>query len=64
MAPLSIALEHSAQDEVVALACIKTSILGMVNGIPPQLAVEFGRKMIGANERPTFKELEEHLRGR
>lgn len=62
--PLSMSLEHAAHDEVVALACIKTSILGMVNGIPPQLAVEFGRKAIGSNERPTFKELEDHLRGR
>lgn len=62
--PMSVSLEHDAREEVVALNCIKTSILAMVNGIPPQLAVEFGRKAIGAIDRPTFKELEDHLRGR
>lgn len=62
--PMSVALEHGAQDEITAFACIKTSILAMVNGIPPQLAVEFGRKAIGSRDRPAFKELEDHLRGR
>lgn len=62
--PLSIALEHSAEEESMALICIKTCILAMMNGIPPQLAVEFGRKTISSEERPTFKELEDHLRGR
>lgn len=62
--PLSIALEHGAEEETMALICIKTCILAMVNGIPPQLAVEFGRKTIASEYRPSFKELEDHLRGR
>ncbi len=62
--PLAVALEHMATEDIKALACIKTAILAMVNGIPPQLAVEFGRKAIGSHERPTFKELDDHLRGR
>lgn len=62
--PLSVALEHMATEDIKALVCIKTAILAMVNGIPPQLAVEFGRKVIGSHERPGFKELDDHLRGR
>lgn len=62
--PLAVALEHMATEDIKTLACIKTAILAMVNGIPPQLAVEFGRKAIGSHERPTFKELDDHLRGR
>jgi chemotaxis protein MotA len=62
--PLANALEHEAQQRVKALECIKTSVLAMVNGIPPQLAVEFGRKTMFSKERPTFSALEEHLRGR
>lgn len=62
--PMSIALEHGAEEEAMVLVCIKTCILAMVNGIPPQLAVEFGRKTIVSQDRPTFKELEDHLRGR
>jgi len=35
-----------------------------VNGLPPQLAVEFGRKVLFAHDRPTFSELESKVRGR
>ena len=62
--PLAVALEHMATEDIRTMACIKTAILAMVNGIPPQLAVEFGRKVIGSHERPSFKELDDHLRGR
>jgi chemotaxis protein MotA len=33
-----------------------------MNGYPPQLAVEFGRKVLFSAVRPTFGELEEHVR--
>lgn len=62
--PLSNALEHEAKERIQALSCIKTAILAMVNGIPPQLAVEFGRKTIFSSDRPSFSALEDHLRGR
>lgn len=62
--PMSDALAHNAKERVKALECIKTAILAMMNGIPPQLSVEFGRKTIFSQERPSFLELEEHLRGR
>jgi len=62
--PLSNALEHEAKERIQALSCVKTAILAMVNGIPPQLAVEFGRKTIFSSDRPSFSALENHLRGR
>lgn len=62
--PMSIAIEHHAKEEVKALECIKTAMLASVNGIPPQMAVEFGRKTLYSTVRPSFSELEEHLRGR
>ena len=62
--PLSNALEHEAKERMKALECAKTAILAMVNGIPPQLAVEFGRKTLFSSERPSFTALEDHLRGR
>ncbi|AUM13626.1 flagellar motor stator protein MotA [Ketobacter alkanivorans] len=62
--PLSNALEHEAKERIQALSCVKTAILAMVNGIPPQLAVEFGRKTIFSSDRPSFSALEDHLRGR
>jgi chemotaxis protein MotA len=36
----------------------------MVQGYPPQIAVEFGRKATPSGMRPKFKELEDHLRGK
>lgn len=62
--PMSIAMEHHAKENIKALECIKTALLANVNGIPPQMAVEFGRKTLYSTARPGFSELEEHLRGR
>lgn len=64
VAPLSTSMEHRARESIKVLECAKTAMLATVNGIPPQLAVEFGRKTLYANERPSFAELEEHIRGR
>ena len=64
VAPLSTSMEHRARENIKVLECAKTAMLATVNGIPPQLAVEFGRKTLYSNVRPTFIELEEHIRGR
>jgi len=62
--PVSSLMLHHVQDEVKQFECMKASILAMVNGIPPQLAVEFGRKTLMASVRPNFQELEARVRGR
>lgn len=62
--PMSVAMEHAAKEKAKALECIKTTLLASVNGIPPHLSVEFGRKTLYSEVRPSFTELEEHLRGR
>jgi chemotaxis protein MotA len=60
--PIGVALGHMAREESKCLGCIKVSILAMLGGVPPQLAVEFGRKTLYSTERPTFNELEEHVK--
>lgn len=60
--PISVALGHMAREESKFLICIKVSILAMLGGVPPQLAVEFGRKTLYTTERPTFSELEAHVK--
>ena len=42
--------------------CVKVTLLASLNGYAPALAVEFGRKVISATERPSFSELESHVR--
>jgi len=44
------------------LQCIRVTLLANLNGYAPQLAVEFGRKALHTAERPSFTELEEHVR--
>jgi chemotaxis protein MotA len=33
-----------------------------MNGFPPAIAVEFGRKVLYSTERPGFKELEDQIK--
>ena len=63
VAPVSSALEGRANEQSKFLGCVKTAILATVQGYSPQIAVEFGRKVIAHSARPTFEELEEHVKG-
>ena len=37
-------------------------MLASLNGYPPPIAVEFGRKVLFSTERPSFMELEEQIK--
>jgi chemotaxis protein MotA len=60
--PLASILEHRLADGTRALQTIKVTILASLNGYAPQVAVEFGRKALASHERPSFKELEDHVK--
>jgi len=62
--PTASALEKVAKEEAQFFITIKTCIIAMVQGYPPQIAVEFGRKATPSALRPNFKEMETHLRGK
>jgi len=62
VAPLGSLLGRRHQEVVKALQCVKVTLLASMNGYAPSIAVEFGRKVISATERPTFAELEGHVR--
>jgi chemotaxis protein MotA len=61
--PLSKAMERRVREESNFYTAIKTCIMGFLQGQPPQIAIEFGRKSTPADLRPSFKDLEAHLRG-
>lgn len=61
--PMAKALEFRAEEESKFFECAKVCILSTLNGYTPQIAVEFGRKTIYSNLRPSFAELEEHIKG-
>jgi chemotaxis protein MotA len=60
--PLASLLHRRHQEVVKALQCVKVTLLASMNGYAPTIAVEFGRKVISATERPSFAELEGHVR--
>lgn len=60
--PIASSLSHQAEDEAKFYTCIKTCILAYLNGYAPQVAVEFGRKVLFSEVRPGFLELEEHVK--
>jgi chemotaxis protein MotA len=60
--PLSSLLGRRHREAVRALQCVKVTLLASLTGYAPAIAVEFGRKVISATERPTFAELEGHVR--
>ncbi|MDH5183677.1 MAG: flagellar motor stator protein MotA [Gammaproteobacteria bacterium] len=60
--PMGNAMKEIAEEEGKYLMCIKMCILATLNGYSPQVAVEFGRKVIDHSERPNFIELEEYIK--
>jgi len=60
--PLASRIERQVQEAVKVLQCVRVTLLANLNGYAPQLAVEFGRKTLDTSDRPTFGELEDHVR--
>ncbi|BBP85775.1 flagellar motor stator protein MotA [Pseudomonas sp. No.21] len=61
--PLAVSLEHDAKEELNVYEAIKACLVASASGMPPSLAVEFGRKVLFPAHRPSFSELEQAVRG-
>jgi chemotaxis protein MotA len=62
--PLGGLLEQKVEEAGKELQCIKTTLLASMQGYAPQVAIEFGRKVLYSPDRPTFGELERHVKGK
>ena len=62
--PVSTIMRHLAEEEIKLYEASKSCIIASLNGLPPQLAVEFGRKSLFTHGRPSFTEVESKVRGR
>ena len=60
--PMAKNMEHSASEELQYLSVLKMAIVAFVGGAAPQVAVEFGRRVVPAVDKPTFAEVEDALR--
>ena len=63
VSPLATNLENRAKKDEVELQIIKVAIVSFVAGSAPQIAVEFGRRAVPGEDRPSFSELEQEVRG-
>ena len=57
--PIANSVEQSFNADSSYLTCIKTGIIAHMQGYAPQVSIEFARKTLNSNVRPTFSEVEE-----
>ncbi|MDZ4164837.1 MAG: flagellar motor stator protein MotA [Smithellaceae bacterium] len=60
--PLGKSLEHIAQEDLQFLNVIKVALIAFVGGAAAKVAVEFGRRVIPASDKPSFLDVEEAFR--
>jgi chemotaxis protein MotA len=62
--PIATAMEHKAGEEGKAFEVVKMALVASVRGYAPSVAVEFARKLLFSDVRPTFADLEDQLKGK
>lgn len=60
--PIGKNLEHMASEDIQYLYIFKVALIAFVSGAAPKVAVEFGRRVVPSDVRPTFAEMEEALK--
>lgn len=56
--PIATIMEHRVEEELQLEQCIKAGILAIHKGFPPAIAIEFARRVIPEEVRPSFDETE------
>lgn len=62
--PIASQLEQKSDVDGKIFQCIKVVLLASMSGYAPQVAIEFGRKVLFSSDRPGFAELEEEIKAR
>ncbi len=60
--PIATAMEQKAEQTKLSLQCIKATILASIHNNPPIIAIEFGRKVLFASQRPSFNQLNDEIK--
>ena len=64
VAPIASQLEQKCEEGAKIYQCMKVVLLASMGGYAPQVAVEFGRKVLFSSDRPGFAELEAEIKNR
>ena len=62
--PLAANIEHNMENKLRLFVTVKACIVSYAKGNPPIIAVEIARRTIFTDDRPTFTELENYVRGK
>ncbi|MCL5267697.1 MAG: flagellar motor stator protein MotA [Bacteroidetes bacterium] len=62
--PLATNLDISAEEEARMFEAVKAGVVAFAKGMQPLIAVEFARRTIFQDYRPSFKEMETVLKGK
>jgi len=60
--PLSTAMETNAHQDSKAFEIVKMALVASLRGYSPAVAVEFARKLLPSDLRPSFADLETYLK--
>lgn len=60
--PLAAAMESRVSDDGKYEECIRAGIMAVYKGLPPAIAIEFARRVLPNEVRPTFEETEKLCR--
>src|SRR5580698_4704922 len=62
--PTANAMQHRAHEEGKAFEVVKMALVASVRGYAPPVAIEFARKLLVSDVRPTFGDLEAQLKAK
>ena len=62
--PIAAAMSHAANEEGRAFELVKMALVASVRGYVPAVAIEFARKLLMSDVRPTFNDLEAQLKAK
>jgi chemotaxis protein MotA len=62
--PIAASMDHAANEEGRAFEVVKMALVASVRGYVPAVAIEFARKLLMSDLRPTFTDLEAQLKAK
>ena len=62
--PLATNIDINTEEESKVFRTIKAAIVAFAKGFNPIVCVEFGRRTIPSDYRPTFQDMEDHVKGK
>ena len=61
--PIAASMTKGTEDEHAYYYVLRVAMVAFMKGIPPTVAVEFGRRAIPSHVRPSFQDLEKYIKG-